>query len=412
MKRILAGAVLAMLLSACNGGSTPASCVNMCASSGLTQCANDQIQTCTADSKGCLAWGPATACDPGSYCRSETQKCVACSGSCSTTGGTRCSGVQVQTCAGDAHGCLDWSQATACGSDGYCDSQTQQCKACTNSCPTLGSTQCSGYQMQTCQADSYGCRGWSSPASCGVGSYCDSASNRCSTCNNACSTEGASKCSGSKVQVCQKDARGCLVLPAAAACPSLQYCDSNRQSCQALPSLVTVLLNGAVLGPCKYDNTPWDGTCSIGPEVAKGLVSALADVSPYTAVLSYLSGPVVSTAITATCKPDPFGTAMIFAGGSWELEQPIVEESDTFVSGTKTTSGAPLGWVDIPFSTSLRVRVSLSDSDVLLDDTVGTAEIGYADLLEALAVGKTVPIGVADQTSNQLLFVDISVQPQ
>ena len=103
---------------------------------------------------------------------------------------------------------------------------------------------------------------------------------------------------------------------------------------------------------------------------------------------------------------------MIFAGGSWELEQPIVEESDTFVSGTKTTSGAPLGWVDIPFSTSLRVRVSLSDSDVLLDDTVGTAEIGYADLLEALAVGKTVPIGVADQTSNQLLFVDISVQPQ
>jgi len=76
-------AALALLLtgSGCGGGggnkTGGGSCNNSCASSGATQCSGVQVQTCTADSSGCLAWSAATAC-PG------TQSCKASSGVCSS----------------------------------------------------------------------------------------------------------------------------------------------------------------------------------------------------------------------------------------------------------------------------------------------------------------------------------------
>src|SRR4051794_35902077 len=96
-------AVVVACASGCGGGG--AHCTNTCAS-GASQCSGTQVQRSPADSNGCLAFGTATSCGPGTFCSSSTNACVACVNSCSAPGATQCSGTLVQTCAADSNGCL------------------------------------------------------------------------------------------------------------------------------------------------------------------------------------------------------------------------------------------------------------------------------------------------------------------
>src|SRR5207248_542711 len=63
------------------------------------------------------------------------------------------------------------------------------CVSCTNTCPNVGATQCSGAQVQTCTADANGCLSLAAPATCPSGQTCVSGQNRClSTGEVACAS--------------------------------------------------------------------------------------------------------------------------------------------------------------------------------------------------------------------------------
>ncbi|MGZ6141847.1 MAG: hypothetical protein ACXWLM_00855, partial [Myxococcales bacterium] len=62
---------------------------------------------------------------------------------------------------------------------------------CTNACDTSGGTRCSGPQVQTCQAGASGCLAWSAAANCPNAQTCNAATNACAAaCTDAC-TQGA-----------------------------------------------------------------------------------------------------------------------------------------------------------------------------------------------------------------------------
>lgn len=61
----------------------------------------------------------------------------------------------------------------ACGGGG------SKTPTCNNTCPSQGSTQCSGLQVQTCTADVNGCLEWSAPASCPANLTCNTAQGKC-----------------------------------------------------------------------------------------------------------------------------------------------------------------------------------------------------------------------------------------
>ena len=108
----------------CGGGTN---CNNTCRSAGATQCSGPQVQTCTADANGCLAWSAAASCGAQRFCSAAANACVACAGTCSSPGSTHCSGAQVQTCSADANGCLSLSVPAACPPGQECLSGQNRC---------------------------------------------------------------------------------------------------------------------------------------------------------------------------------------------------------------------------------------------------------------------------------------------
>lgn len=65
---------------------------------------------------------------------------------------------------------------SACGSPtGAADAGHQ----CTNTCPSLGVTQCSGTQVETCMPSSDGCFAWTAAVDCVSGFKCNADTNKC-----------------------------------------------------------------------------------------------------------------------------------------------------------------------------------------------------------------------------------------
>src|SRR5467141_702680 len=125
MKVVLVALGSGAVLLSCGGSKQ--SCNNTCLEAGATQCSGSQVQTCAADSNGCLTLSAATSCGSGKYCSGSA--CVACNSTCSQAGATQCSGNKVRTCTADANGCLNLSVATSCASGQSCFASTNSCQA-------------------------------------------------------------------------------------------------------------------------------------------------------------------------------------------------------------------------------------------------------------------------------------------
>jgi hypothetical protein len=107
-------------LAACSSGNSASSCNNTCSTAGATQCSATQIQTCNADGSGCLAWSSPAACPSNQTCTAAQSKCT-CNNTCPSAGATQCSGLQIQTCGADTSGCLAWSSPATCPGSLTCD---------------------------------------------------------------------------------------------------------------------------------------------------------------------------------------------------------------------------------------------------------------------------------------------------
>lgn len=72
-----------------------------------------------------------------------------------------------------------------------------------------------------------------------------------------------------------------------------------------------------------------------------------------------------------------------------------------------------LTWTDVPLDRDVRVRVHLEDFDPIRDnDTIATVEVNSGDLRRAAAARRVLPVYVGDQSSQQLMFVNVSVTSQ
>jgi hypothetical protein len=127
------GALAVLALSACSGssgGGGGTQCSDACPSSGATQCSGTQLETCQAGADGCLAWSAPAACPAGQACSPAISSCVVvCTSACPSSGATRCSGTQVQTCTAGTNGCLAWSAAASCPGALACDAGLNACAA-------------------------------------------------------------------------------------------------------------------------------------------------------------------------------------------------------------------------------------------------------------------------------------------
>jgi hypothetical protein len=184
---------------------------------------------------------------------------------------------------------------------------------------------------------------------------------------------------------------------------SIVSCGAPRAPTQTLPAFVNVEFRGALIGPSKFDGAAWDGPGQLDATAQNGLERALAALDPYAAVLSFFTNP----ALIALERPEPFGHVRAAVNGVvvQQLELPLTQR-DTLAP---LWSNARL--IGVPLVVDTRLEIELYDKDLVADDGMGAATITASDVAAALRVGIVHHVRVAEQTNNQVLFIDISVEP-
>lgn len=171
-----------------------------------------------------------------------------------------------------------------------------------------------------------------------------------------------------------------------------------------LPTIVTVDVLSAMIGPSKADGRAWDGLPGARiPDAARAAVrAALGATNPYAAV-----GLVLAELVnTGTKPPDVQGTATMFFGGQpTGPAQFLPKIQDSFTPSWLT----PARWSHVPLDDRVRIRVHFDDADLQFDDPIGDVELNAGHLATALAAGTVSHIRVENQTQEQVLFVGISV---
>jgi len=155
----------------------------------------------------------------------------------------------------------------------------------------------------------------------------------------------------------------------------------------------------------------WDGSGKVDSAALKAVITALGVTTGGTAAAAAaVASALANYANSAYEPPDPFGTATIVAG----LPSGTPPSVATIQLPAKQDTYTPnwgIGWKNLPLNGNLKISVFLQDEDYVNHDDIGTAQLGYADILQALKSGQVHQIQVNKQTNNQLLFIGISVVP-
>jgi hypothetical protein len=173
----------------------------------------------------------------------------------------------------------------------------------------------------------------------------------------------------------------------------------------------TVLIEDALIGPGKASKDPWDPGNPIPETVFAELADALVSVNPYYAAAAVLGAPLLSGALTATQKPDCYGTMRMDGFGIVGKEYWLAAREQRTEDSFTPAFPSGIGFSGVPIDADMRLRVRLWDADLFDDDDeVGIAIINSSDMRAALAAQKKFPVAVWDQTFDQILFVNIGVQ--
>jgi hypothetical protein len=159
-----------------------------------------------------------------------------------------------------------------------------------------------------------------------------------------------------------------------------------------------------LIRPWDVNLEPWDGTGAVSQDDINDLAILLGYADPYAAVAGFVFG----LANEYYAPPDPFGDAWIFSEGAWQ-EDLVVELPTQWQ--TINPSFGKMGWIHMPLEANTRISVALTDNDDgwTDDDPIGTVELGYDDLVEAVKAGQIYEVAVHDQGQGEILFVGISV---
>ncbi len=197
----------------CDPEATPPTCVDPCTDAcdtiGAGLCIGETRHICILGTLGCREWRTDVDCSTqGKNCTGG--ECV-CPQVC-TSGQTRCNGNWIQSCSANSHGCLEFSNQTNCESTSQICNESggsAQCAAqCTNLC-TLGQSQCSGDVVQNCQTLGTGCTGWVNGTNCASqGKIC---TNGACACDNECSSGDRACLLIIWAYKCVQNSQGCWV---------------------------------------------------------------------------------------------------------------------------------------------------------------------------------------------------------
>ena len=170
----------------------------------------------------------------------------------------------------------------------------------------------------------------------------------------------------------------------------------------ATPAFARVTFIGVVSALSKVDGSHWDIGGSVSSEDVQKVALALGAGDPYAAVLGVIGG----LAIPALQKPDIGGSAALWtsAGGGQSFE--LAKHQDSYTPQWNVT------WSHVPLDGTARIRVILRDLDVQFDDSMGTFEIGPADIRSAILHQRVYAARVDGQTGGQLLLAAISAIPE
>ncbi|MEP7123019.1 MAG: hypothetical protein ABJE95_18975 [Byssovorax sp.] len=170
---------------------------------------------------------------------------------------------------------------------------------------------------------------------------------------------------------------------------------------------------GATIALSPNGQDCWDGICSLQPKDFNKVAEALAQTGDPQEIAAAVAAVVAGYANEAYAPPDPLGTASIWNNGGYGLGINLAlqdnNDEDTFTPSWPgdPASGNVLGWKG-PFTKDWRIRISLSDEDLVNDDSIGVVEVGYDDIVAALKYGKVYSVRVSEQGSGVILFVNIS----
>jgi hypothetical protein len=174
---------------------------------------------------------------------------------------------------------------------------------------------------------------------------------------------------------------------------------------------VSVQIVDAIIGPAQdAEGTPWDGPGTVDPSIIEDVSEALVGANPAATVLTILANP----ALAVFDPPDPYGTVQATAFGVTGPIYPGLASSANPVPNTYNPIWPNGGfeYTGVPIDSDVRITVSLWDSDLVFDDTIGTAVINSDDFKAALAAKQKYEVQVSDQTNNLLLFIGIEVVEQ
>jgi hypothetical protein len=312
-----------------------------------------------------------------------------CGGSCGT-----CSGAKPFCEAGVcmATECVPSCGDRECGDDG--------CGGSCGSCP-LAAPKCeAGACVVACQRQ---CQG----KECGD----DGCGGTCGTCaaNKEC-TLGVCKCTPQYSEDCCGDdvcyfdscgVKGAKIAECPLSC-KLGECE--------VPQKVAIYIEGALVGPAGLDGVTWDGFSTVNQglmDLAMEFGSQFIDSYVGIPGVGSIVGYVANSLLSGYEPPDPFGTGQFMSDGAWSdiiVDLPMV--SDTY-----NPQWNSVGWINLPYKKGLKVKVNLTDDDLMGDDVIGSAIVGYDSIEAALYSGQKFTVPVGDQTFNTLLAVVISVHP-
>jgi hypothetical protein len=175
------------------------------------------------------------------------------------------------------------------------------------------------------------------------------------------------------------------------------------------PIKVNISILSAVIGPSKVGDQKWD----TGFGSLKGLAPLASLVVPFSGMIttSVVSG-LIGKAPQGNSAPDVFGTAQFIGNIDMDPSSSLLKPLDlaTFKTLTKNsyTPGLKGEYKSWPMYKDTRLRIELKDKDFAEHDLIGKVEITRSDVELAIKTGKPIYINVAEQSQNQLLFIQIS----
>ncbi|GAB4290757.1 MAG: hypothetical protein Kow0090_03950 [Myxococcota bacterium] len=218
----------------CIGGVCRDKCKDKCYPPNSKGCEDDSVVTCQATEEGCLDFVVTEQCGAGTMC--DGGKCVeGCRNECVAINEKGCKGDNVVTC-GDRDGdlCLEWGDATACGSGKVCE-EGVCVERCQNECSTLGDKKCDGDAVIVCgDWNSDICLEWSAPDSCLADEYCEAGECKKKViCSDDCPSVGTTRCMGDTVEKCGNyDSDECLEWAQVEDCKATKrLCNSVKGAC-------------------------------------------------------------------------------------------------------------------------------------------------------------------------------------